>query len=275
MMLADNKIEPNMMIKLKIANKTIEALLDTGSPYTLIDVQIYKYLRLPRWTNLTVPLRGFAGPQRKSLGQIKVNVKINSLSLSLECQVVADGQMSFNMVLGRNILEQANVFIEDGIPLIEERAQPDAVHELMMIQTDDAHTAIQQLECITEIHDPHMRQEVLELVQAYKPAHIAESCIKMVILMEDKIPTYQHPRRLSQMERDVVQTIIGEWLDEGIVRPSRSEYASPILLRKKKNGLYRLCVDYRKLNMKVTKDRYPLPIMEDVIDALVNRIFSR
>lgn len=96
-----------------------------------------------------------------------------------------------------------------------------------------------------------------------------------MVLYKDGADTRRHdagvptPRRLSMMERDAVKSIIADWLDKGIIRSSRSEYASPILLRKKKNGLYRRCVDYRKLNEKITKDRYPLPLMEDVIDSLV------
>jgi len=55
---------------------------------------------------------------------------------------------------------------------------------------------------------------------------------------------------------------------EGIVQPSLSEYASPVILAKKKDGSIRLCVDYRQLNGKVIKDRYPLPLVEDQLDLL-------
>ncbi|GFW21690.1 retrovirus-related Pol polyprotein from transposon 17.6 [Trichonephila clavipes] len=47
-----------------------------------------------------------------------------------------------------------------------------------------------------------------------------------------------------------------------------SEYASPIVLVKKKDGTTRLCVDYRRLNRKLVKDRFPLPLIEDVLDRL-------
>lgn len=70
------------------------------------------------------------------------------------------------------------------------------------------------------------------------------------------------------MEREVAKTMIDQFIREGIVRPSRSPYASPILLRPKKNGTWRFCVDYRKINDKIIKDRYPLPLMEDVIEDL-------
>lgn len=61
--------------------------------------------------------------------------------------------------------------------------------------------------------------------------------------------------------------MVDEFIKEGIVRPSRSPYASPILLRKKPNGTHRMCIDYRKINQKVIKDRFSLPLMEDIIEA--------
>jgi len=47
-----------------------------------------------------------------------------------------------------------------------------------------------------------------------------------------------------------------------------SEYASPVVIVRKKNGNIRLCVDYRKLNKKIFKDRYPLPLIEEQLDKL-------
>lgn len=59
------------------------------------------------------------------------------------------------------------------------------------------------------------------------------------------------------------------------MQPSVSEYASPVVVVKKKDGSNRLCVDFRLLNKKISKDRYPLPLIEDQLDALQNaRIFS-
>lgn len=81
-------------------------------------------------------------------------------------------------------------------------------------------------------------------------------------------PVHQNPRRLSEVQRCEVNKIIDQWIRDNIIRPSVSEYASPIVLVVKKNGELRLCVDYRLLNKKIIRDRYPLPLIEDQLDRL-------
>ncbi|GFX67629.1 transposon Ty3-I Gag-Pol polyprotein [Trichonephila clavipes] len=72
----------------------------------------------------------------------------------------------------------------------------------------------------------------------------------MRIIVKDEEPVCQHPCRLAFTERQEVNKQIEEWLNEGIIRPSSSEYASPIVMVKKKDGSSRMCIDYRKLNHK-------------------------
>ena len=52
------------------------------------------------------------------------------------------------------------------------------------------------------------------------------------------------------------------------MQPSLSDYASPVVLTGKKDGSTRLCIDYRQLNKKIVRDRYPLPLIEDQLDLL-------
>ena len=57
-------------------------------------------------------------------------------------------------------------------------------------------------------------------------------------------------------------------LAKNIIKPSRSPWASPVVLVMKKDGTFRFCVDYRKVNAVTKKDVYPLPRIDDTIDRL-------
>ena len=66
---------------------------------------------------------------------------------------------------------------------------------------------------------------------------------------------------------------VNEMLAHGVVRPSMSPWVSPIVLIKNKDGTWRCCVDFRKVNNVTIKDAYPLPQINDLIDSLAGHSY--
>ncbi|GBN90817.1 Retrovirus-related Pol polyprotein from transposon 297 [Araneus ventricosus] len=81
-------------------------------------------------------------------------------------------------------------------------------------------------------------------------------------------PIKQYPRRLPLAKKEEAERLVKEMVDNGIIEESSGPWASPIVLVKKKDGSTRFCVDYRKLNEITIKDSYPLPRIDDTLDAL-------
>lgn len=120
----------------------------------------------------------------------------------------------------------------------------------------------------SHVGDPDQQAAIENLVSSYKPSKTRESEVTMKLVLKDEEPVYQSARRLLAFERAVVNAQIDQWIADEIVQPSTSDYASPIVLVRKRDDTFRLCVDYRLINKKIIKDRYPLPLIEDQLDLL-------
>ncbi|MCO5586253.1 hypothetical protein L7F22_040192 [Adiantum nelumboides] len=90
-------------------------------------------------------------------------------------------------------------------------------------------------------------------------------------LIPSSSPPNKSPYRVSQAQQEEIMRQV----KKGMVRPSSSPFCSPVLLVHKKDGTYRMCVDYRALNKITIKNRFPVPCIEDLFYKLQMTYFSR
>ena len=99
-------------------------------------------------------------------------------------------------------------------------------------------------------------------------------------LVQHEIPTVpqtrpfrQPARRLGAEKEAEVDQQIQELLDKGLIEPANGAWSSPVVLVKKKDGKWRFCIDYRRLNSVTIQDAYPLPRIDESLDALAGSKF--
>ena len=81
-------------------------------------------------------------------------------------------------------------------------------------------------------------------------------------------PPFKPMFRLSYAELDEMKKQLQDLIDKGFIRPSSSPFGAPVLFVRKKDGSFRMCIDYRALNKVTVMDRYPLPRIDELIDRL-------
>ncbi|GJV67057.1 putative reverse transcriptase domain-containing protein [Tanacetum coccineum] len=101
--------------------------------------------------------------------------------------------------------------------------------------------------------------------QSFPPARPVEFQID---LTPGAAPVARAPYRLAPSEMKELSEQLQELSDKGFIRPSSSPWGAPVLFVKKKDGSFRMCIDYRELNKLAVKNRYPLPRIDDLFDQL-------
>lgn len=103
-----------------------------------------------------------------------------------------------------------------------------------------------------------------------------ELCTHRIYIKEGSHLICQPQRRMNPNLREIVKEELQKLLNAGFIYPiSDSEWVSPLVIVPKKNGKWRVCVDYRALNKATQKDHFPLPFIDQVLDNLAGkRLFS-
>lgn len=97
-----------------------------------------------------------------------------------------------------------------------------------------------------------------------------------ISLLPDSAPVNSRPYRYSPQQKDEIERQVSEMMAASLVTPSMSPFASPVLLVKKKDGTWRFCVDYRRLNNISVKSKFPMPVVDELLDELAGtRWFSK
>ena len=94
-------------------------------------------------------------------------------------------------------------------------------------------------------------------------------------LIPGAAPVAKSPYRLAPSEMQELSEQLQELQDKGFIRPSHSPWGVPMLFVKKKDGSFRMCIDYRELNKLTVKNRYPLPRIDDLFDSYKVLDFSQ
>jgi hypothetical protein len=146
--------------------------------------------------------------------------------------------------------------------------------------TEDVNAAIPKLKLDLDHFSSEQVARICSLIMYYKD--LFEKPVENqgnAALVEHRIdtdtakPINSIPYRAGVKERETIDKLTDEMIADGVIRPSSSPWASPVVLVSKKDGSIRFCVDYRRLNSITVRDVYPLPRIDDCLSMLHGNLY--
>ena len=138
---------------------------------------------------------------------------------------------------------------------------------------------LKQLDVANDL-SPIEEKKVFEVVSEFSDVFAVNAeelghteLVQHTINTGDHPPIKQLPHRTPFALKGQIEQMIAKMLEQGVITPSSSPWASPVVLVAKKDGSTRFCVDYRRLNSITRMDTYPLPRIDDTLDLLAKTKF--
>ncbi|XP_074267352.1 uncharacterized protein LOC141590682 [Silene latifolia] len=230
-----------------MGRKSLHILIDSGSTHNFLDLDLSRKLNLqinpisPQSVAVADGNHLACQHWLSTLGTVKWN--FNKLWMSFEAKGI------------KHVLRGISPKVR-GDAIATPKLMAIAIH-LFYLQVTEQHQLKKSspVSCF-QLHNTEYPEGIEKLLQEYS-----------VIFKEPKYALKQ---------RDIIEKLIQEMLDKGVIQQNCSPFASPVVLVGKKDRSWRLCVDYRELNKKTIKDKFPIPVVDELIDELAGAtIFTK
>jgi hypothetical protein len=279
-----------MRVICKINNNRAVILLDTGSTHNFLDWNLAKSLKLAIDTTKTFKVKVANGAIVNTKGEVKnllVETQGHQFHIDFSLLELGGG----GVVLGTQWLRTLGVISWDF-----EKLSMGFIHQGKQVWLQGMKTGQSRIQDSKEFAKKPVNQrlllqiiqqpaEALDLQQI--PAEIQQvleqfaSIFKepkrlpplrghehQILLKEGTQPICQRPYKYPYYQKTEIEKIVKELLNSSSIRPSQSPFSSPVLLVRKSDGSWRMCIDYRGLNKETIKDKFPIPVVDELLDEL-------
>lgn len=288
--LSDLSTIRTMQLKGVFNKRLVHVLVDSGATHNFIHPTLLKNLKSPVSNLLPLNVMLASGARMKTQGEVSVTLQLQQYEFSADfyilpisgCEIILGA--SWLKSLGDILWNFENMIMKfsmDGREYqLQGELQPHTTvvsckamtrllrkeKEAMLIQV----SPVAECKTIEAIHPQiqtliHKYAEIFETPKSLPPSREQDHRIELI---PNTSPVSVRPYRYPHFQKAEIEKIVQELLDNGVIRPSVSPFSSPVILVKKKDATWRMCVDYRALNTVTVKDKYPIPVVDELLDEI-------
>jgi len=256
-------------LNISIGGRSLSALMDSGATRTFAGLEGIRVLEASNILPLEVPGKKVlvANGQVEIIRQTSMTpISLGGRTISIETLWMPS--LSEPFIIGIDFLRIAGIVVDFFGQTWFYRDQPnksfsfdpvESIHSIIVCNGLQIPKEDEQRR-LKDLLDAHIAPTPEGLPLSRLPAH--------VINVGDHEPIKQRVRTMSHHKKLVIWSETDVMLTNGVIEPSESDWSSPVVMVKKKDGSLRFCVDYRQVNAVTKKDAYPLPNMAALLDEL-------
>ncbi|GJY19228.1 putative reverse transcriptase domain-containing protein [Tanacetum coccineum] len=257
--------DPNVVTGMFLLNQHLaRVLFDSGADKSFVSISLASMLNIP-----PITIDTFYDIEMADRNLVSTNTVIQGCTLTLlnqhfEIDLMPIKLSSFDIVIGMDWLSNyhAKILCDEKvvhIPIDNETL----IIRVFIAQVMEKKSDDKRLEDIPVVREfPEVFTEDLPGLPSVRQVEF------QIDLIPGLAPLARAPYRLAPLEMQELSNQLQELADKGFIRPSTSPWGAPVLFVKKKDGSFRMCIDYRELNKLTIKNRYPLPRIDDLFDQL-------
>ena len=159
-----------------------------------------------------------------------------------------------------------NIISSNGMTKLLKKEQRGVIAQLCSLDVSTLQSSISPY--LQKFLDNHSK--VSETPKGLPPIRDHDHAIRLI---PGSVPPNIRPYRYPYAQKSEIERMVAEMLEAGIIQPSQSSFFDPVVLVHKKDGSWCMCPDYRELNKLTIKDKFPIPVIDELLDELHGSIY--
>jgi hypothetical protein len=278
------------MIKVEgmINNRPFIILIDSGASHSYVDPRVVESFHLSRSKHEKSWLVQLATRTKRKVPKLVKSCPMDMKGLSTKDELNILPLGSYGCLIGMDWLDQHHALLEccnKRFTCLDEEGNQKTVQAILRVVALREISTMQLKKCyrkgcqiiaacvvevsrdeVSRIGDHEVLTEFKDIFQEVPGLALKRDIDFSINLMLGATPVSKAPYRMSMPDLKELQLQLEELQKKGYIHPSVSPWGAPVLFVKKKDGMLRLCIDFRQLNKVTIKNKYHLPRIDDLFD---------